>query len=114
MAINANPVRGTRDFLPKEMRLREAMQSIILDVYKSAGFQRIQTPILEDIERLNKSDGGENLSLIFPEARKNTYGSTMCRLNDADLFMRVFNRRVLTVEDAFAITSRPLNLNEFA
>ena len=27
MAINANPVRGTRDFLPKEMRLREAMQS---------------------------------------------------------------------------------------
>ncbi|MBR5741163.1 MAG: ATP phosphoribosyltransferase regulatory subunit, partial [Firmicutes bacterium] len=65
MAINANPVRGTRDFLPKEMRLREAMQSVILDVYKDAGFQRIQTPILEDIERLNKSEGGENLSLIF-------------------------------------------------
>ncbi len=65
MAINANPVRGTRDFLPKEMRLREAMQSIILDVYRDAGFQRIQTPILEDIERLNKSEGGENLSLIF-------------------------------------------------
>ncbi len=65
MAINANPVRGTRDFLPKEMRLREAMQAIILDIYQNAGFQRIQTPILEDIERLNKSDGGENLSLIF-------------------------------------------------
>ena len=65
MTISANPVRGTRDYLPKEMRLREAMQNIILNVYQEAGFQRIHTPILEDIERLDKSDGGENLNLIF-------------------------------------------------
>ena len=52
--------------------------------------------------------------MVFPEARKSTYGSTMCRLNDANLFMRVYNRRVLTVEDAFGISTRPLNLNEFA
>lgn len=56
----------------------------------------------------------ENLSLVFPEARHKTYGSTMCRLNDANLFMRVYNRRVITVEDAFGISRRPLNLNEFA
>lgn len=56
----------------------------------------------------------ENISLVFPEAHKKTYGSTMCRLNDASLFMRVFNRRVATVEDAFGISRRPLNLNEFA
>lgn len=56
----------------------------------------------------------ENLSLIFPEAERKLYDSTMCRLNDANLFMRVFNRRIITVEDAFAISRRPLNLNEFA
>ncbi len=56
----------------------------------------------------------ENLSLVFPNAPKKTFGSTMCRLNDASLFIRVFNRRVITVEDAFGISRRPLNLNEFA
>ena len=29
------------------------------------GFQRISTPILEDMENLDKSDGGDNLNLIF-------------------------------------------------
>lgn len=65
MSINANPVRGTRDYLPAEVCLRDYVQGIILDTYKKYGFQRINTPIMEDIERLNNSDGGENLSLIF-------------------------------------------------
>lgn len=65
MSINSNPVRGTRDYLPAEVRLRDHIQGIILETYKKFGFQRINTPIMEDIERLNKSDGGENLSLIF-------------------------------------------------
>ncbi|MFI3241051.1 MAG: histidine--tRNA ligase [Alphaproteobacteria bacterium] len=65
MAINALPVRGTKDFLPKEAEIRDYVQNIILSTYKEFGFNRIQTPIMEDIERLDKSDGGENLSLIF-------------------------------------------------
>ena len=65
MLINTNPVRGTRDYLPEEMRIRDAMQAIILKSYLNNGFTKIETPILEDIERLDKSDGGENLSLIF-------------------------------------------------
>ena len=65
MAISALPVRGTRDYLPNEVQLRDYIQNIILNTYKKHGFQRISTPIMEDIERLNKSDGGENLSLIF-------------------------------------------------
>ena len=65
MAINVNPVRGTRDYLPREMRIRDAMQAIILRTYENNGFQRIQTPIMEEIERLDKSDGGENLNMIF-------------------------------------------------
>lgn len=65
MAISALPVRGTKDYLPNEVKLRDSIQSIILDTYKQFGFQRISTPIMEDIERLDKSEGGENLSLIF-------------------------------------------------
>lgn len=65
MTIHTNPVRGTRDYLPEEMRIRDAMQAIILQHYRNNGFSKIETPILEDIERLDKSDGGENLNMIF-------------------------------------------------
>lgn len=65
MGISALPVRGTKDYLPNEVAVRDYVQGIILEAYKKFGFQRINTPIMEDIERLNKSDGGENLSMIF-------------------------------------------------
>jgi len=65
MKINANPVRGTKDYLPTEAALREYVRSKIAATYKSYGFRMISTPMMEDIERLNKSDGGENLAMIF-------------------------------------------------
>lgn len=63
--MKATPVKGTNDYLPKEVRLRNYLQSEIVRTYQSCGFERIQTPILEDIENLDKSEGGENLGLIF-------------------------------------------------
>ncbi len=65
MAINASPVRGTKDYLPQEAEIRDYVQNIILSTYKEFGFNRIQTPIMENIDLLDKSEGGENLSLIF-------------------------------------------------
>ncbi len=65
MAVNVNPVRGTRDFLYQEVLLRDYVQGVILDTYRECGFTRIATPALENIELLDKSDGGENLNLIF-------------------------------------------------
>lgn len=58
-------VKGTVDYLPEETALRDYLQSEIFKVYASNGFIRINTPIIEDIENLDKSDGGENLNLIF-------------------------------------------------
>lgn len=58
-------VKGTVDYLPRETAIRDYLQSEILKVYTSNGFTRITTPIIEDIENLDKSDGGENLNLIF-------------------------------------------------
>ena len=65
MSVSVLPVRGTKDFLPQEMIVRDYVQNVILQTYQAHGFKHIQTPIMESIERLSKSEGGENLSLIF-------------------------------------------------
>ena len=57
--------KGTKDILPAEQRMRDYVQGKILETYRAAGFERISTPILEDSENLDKSDGGDNLNLIF-------------------------------------------------
>lgn len=58
-------VKGTNDYLPRETRLRDYIQNKILKTYMDGGFERIMTPAVEDIENLDKSDGGDNLNLIF-------------------------------------------------
>jgi len=63
--MKITPVKGTNDYLPAEAALREYMQGSILGTYINNGFERILTPALEDIENLDKSDGGDNLNLLF-------------------------------------------------
>ena len=63
--MKINPLKGMKDYLPEEMRLRDYVQGKILEVYRASGFERISTPMLEDMENLDKSDGGDNLNLIF-------------------------------------------------
>lgn len=63
--MKINTVKGTNDYLPAQAALRDYLQSVILKTYQSHGFDRIMTPALEDIENLDKSEGGENLNLIF-------------------------------------------------
>lgn len=63
--MKITPVKGTNDYLPAQAELRDYLQRKICETYENCGFQRIFTPILEDIENLDKSEGGENLNLIF-------------------------------------------------
>ncbi len=63
--MKITPVKGTNDYLPGEVLIRDYLQNTILETYRSCGFERITTPIIEDIENLDKSEGGENLNLIF-------------------------------------------------
>lgn len=65
MAQQINPPRGMRDFLPVEKATRDQLLGKILATYRSFGFQEIETPSLENIERLTSSDGGDNESLAF-------------------------------------------------
>jgi histidyl-tRNA synthetase len=63
--MKVTSVKGTNDYLPNEVEIRDYLSERILAVYKENGFEHITTPAIEDIENLDKSDGGENLNLIF-------------------------------------------------
>mgnify|MGYP004660744981 FL=1 len=63
--MKSTPVKGTRDYLPAEVQIRDYLQNVIKETYQEAGFERITTPIIEDAVNLDKSEGGENLNLIF-------------------------------------------------
>ena len=63
--MKINPVKGTADYLPPQTLLRDYLQNVILDTYRAAGFERIMTPAIEDMENLEKSEGGDNLNLMF-------------------------------------------------
>ena len=63
--MKINPLKGMKDYLPQEQRIRDFVQGRILEVYRGNGFERIATPMLEDMENLDKSEGGDNLNLIF-------------------------------------------------
>lgn len=65
MSKNTNPVRGTKDFLPAEMTIREKIRKVILNTYLQYGFSQIKTPIMENIDLLLGGDGGDNSKLIF-------------------------------------------------
>ena len=58
-------VKGMNDYLPSDAEIRDYLQSVIIDTYKNSGFEHIITPIMEDAENLDKSEGGDNLNLIF-------------------------------------------------
>lgn len=58
-------IKGTRDYLPYEVQLREKIRETVVNIYRENGFRQIMTPAVEDIENLDKSDGGDNLNLIF-------------------------------------------------
>lgn len=63
--ISSKPVRGTRDILPDEMRVRDYLEQTIEKIYRAHGFARIETPALENIDLLLGSDGGDNLKMLF-------------------------------------------------
>lgn len=67
---NFSPIRGTNDYMPKEAKMREIVRQKILSVYQNNGYNLISTPILENLELLNMSDGGDNLKLMFKTVKR--------------------------------------------
>ncbi len=65
MSLVKKPVNGMKDILPAEMQIRDYVQSVIKDTYRSFGFTPIETPCMEPIANLSNKQGGENEKLIF-------------------------------------------------
>lgn len=65
MKVNTNPAKGMRDITPQEKEIRDYVEGVIVNTYKQSGFELIETPVVENIENLIGSKGGENLKLIF-------------------------------------------------
>lgn len=65
MAKDVHPPRGMRDFLPVEKLKRDQILNSIRATYLTHGFQEIETPALEDLERLTSGQGGDNEKLAF-------------------------------------------------
>ena len=69
LSVDIKKPRGTRDFMPKETKLRRNVEQVIRKTFESFGFQEIQTPIFEQL----------NLFEIFKKKsskiRKNKWGS---------------------------------------
>ncbi len=63
--MKISTVKGMNEYSPNEVLIRDYLQNVILTTYQSFGFQKISTPIMEDIENLENSEGGENLKLLF-------------------------------------------------
>jgi len=54
-----------RDFLPAEKAKRESVLGVIKGVYSSFGFQEVETPALENLDRLTSGQGGDNEKLAY-------------------------------------------------
>jgi histidyl-tRNA synthetase len=68
--MDLSPARGTRDLLPAAVAVRDHVLARITEVYLRYGYQRIETPALENIERLSSGQGGENEKLIYRILRR--------------------------------------------
>ncbi len=60
MALNKQPYRGTRDFFPKDKRVRDYLFGIMTKTAESFGYESYDGPLLEEVE-LYKAKSGEEL-----------------------------------------------------
>lgn len=70
MALRVQAVRGMRDFVPPQAAFRQRVADRITGVYRSYGFEPIETPALEDLAALLGGEAGENEKLVFKVLRR--------------------------------------------
>ena len=65
-----NPPRGMRDFLPADKSRRERVLAVIRERYRAHGFDEIETPVVEEYDRLHAGIGGDNEKLSYNIVRR--------------------------------------------
>lgn len=77
MASPITPPRGMRDFLPAEKARREHALGVIRRSFAAHGFDEIETPVVEDVERLHSGLGGDNEKLSFSILKRGLDGNDL-------------------------------------
>ncbi len=85
MALSKKPVNGMKDILPEEMQIRDYVQQVIKETYRSFGFTPIETPCMENIANLSSKQGGENEKLIFKVMKRGEKLKLDAAKEEADL-----------------------------
>jgi histidyl-tRNA synthetase len=62
---SSQPAKGTRDFLPLDVRQRSYVTAIIREVFERHGFDPLETPTLERLDALLGKYGEEGDQLLF-------------------------------------------------
>ncbi len=81
MGISTKPPSGFRDFLPAEVRRRNHVFGVIERVYRSYGFERLETPALENLTTLLGKYGDEGDQLVFKVMKR---GDKLTRALEGD------------------------------
>jgi histidyl-tRNA synthetase len=81
---STKPARGTRDFLPDDVRRRDYVVGVVRGVYERYGFEPLETPAFENIETLMGKYGEEGNQLIFKILKRGEHEKT----GEADLALR--------------------------
>ncbi|MFD1714355.1 histidine--tRNA ligase [Amnibacterium flavum] len=84
MASQINPPRGMRDFLPADKARRERALAVIKGVYARHGFDEIETPVVEDFDRLHSGLGGDNEKLSFSILKRGIDRDDLAAATDAE------------------------------
>src|SRR6187399_187867 len=84
MSSSTQPARGTRDFLPDEVRRREYVMRVVREVYERYGFEPLETPAFENIATLTGKYGDEGNKLIFKILKRGEHEGS----GEADLALR--------------------------
>ena len=85
MANNTSIPKGTRDFGPEEMAIRNYIFNTIKEVYALYGFQQIETPALETLHTLMGKYGEEGDKLLFKILNSGDY---LKNISDEELMGR--------------------------
>jgi histidyl-tRNA synthetase len=65
MSIPTQPVRGTRDFYPEDMRLRQWLFGVWRSVAERFGFEEIDAPVVEHAELFVRKAGEEIVDQLY-------------------------------------------------
>ncbi|GAA2249445.1 histidine--tRNA ligase [Herbiconiux moechotypicola] len=84
MASPVSPPRGMRDFLPADKAKRERVLGVIRSVYSRHGFDEIETPVVEDFDRLHAGLGGDNEKLSFNVMKRGLSAADLAAAAGAD------------------------------